>query len=56
MEKRSVIICPSCNCKESWYIQSMGEEKVYQCMECNRYFKVQIMEKAKQEVRAGLAE
>jgi hypothetical protein len=56
MEKRSVVVCPSCKCKDSWYIQSMGDEKVYQCVECNRYFKVQIIEKAKHEVSAGVRE
>ena len=42
MEKKTVITCPYCMGKEICYIQASGEEKVYQCSECSRYFKVQV--------------
>ena len=35
--------CPYCKCKDQWYISMSEKEKVYQCMECSKYFKVKVL-------------
>lgn len=39
MEKQKKI-CPYCKCKDQWYMHANGNEEVYQCTDCLRYFKV----------------
>jgi transcription elongation factor Elf1 len=35
-------ICPYCESEEQWYMHTTGEENVFQCSECMRYFKVKV--------------
>lgn len=39
MEKQKTI-CPYCKSKNQWYMHTNGDEHVYQCTECLRYFKI----------------
>ena len=36
-------ICPYCKCKDLWYISASTNEKVFQCVECGKYFKEKVL-------------
>lgn len=56
MDKNSYVICPFCKCKETWFTQTSGETKTFQCVECSRYFKVQVSVSVDHGSRVGAAE